>query len=205
MKNFFIKVWEYIKKAFFVVVRFFKENVWASVLGIIIAIVLFIMALQGVIKAIDSCGDGSKIENRATVVTSKELQAMLDKDGEFILFIGSQNCDHCKLFYETINNYILTTGTEVFYFDTADTTDFGRTAMVSDLEFKLLNEIDPDRGITALATPTTVLIRDGEFVDAIQGAYGMDGGNDYFIFCEVVEGVYENKPTYTNKLSSKAQ
>ena len=47
------------------------------------------MALQGVIKAIDSCGDGSKIENRATVVTSKELQAMLDKDGEFILFIGS--------------------------------------------------------------------------------------------------------------------
>jgi predicted bacteriocin transport accessory protein len=205
MKNFFIKVWEYIKKAFFVVVRFFKENVWASVLGIIIAIVLFIMALQGVIKAIDSCGDRSKIENRATVVTSKELQTMLDKDGEFILFIGSQNCDHCKLFYETINNYILTTGTEVFYFDTADTTDFGRTAMVSDLEFKLLNEIDPDRGITALATPTTVLIRDGEFVDAIQGAYGMDGGNDYFIFCEVVEGVYENKPTYTNKLSKKAE
>ena len=205
MKNFFIKVWEYIKKAFFVVVRFFKENVWASVLGIIIAIVLFIMALQGVIKAIDSCGDGSKIENRATVVTSKELQAMLDKDGEFILFIGSQNCDHCKLFYETINKYMLTIGKEVFYFDTADTTDFGRTAMVSDLEFKLLNEIDPDRGITALATPTTVLIRDGEFVDAIQGAYGMEGGNDYFIFCEVVEGVYENKPTYTNKLTAKAQ
>ena len=85
MKNFFIKLWEYIKKGFKVSVQFFKENIWASVLGVILAIVLFIMALQGIIKAIDSC-DNDTIQNRATVVTSSQLEKMFDEEKHEYMF-----------------------------------------------------------------------------------------------------------------------
>ena len=191
MKNFFINVWEYTKKAYKLAVNFFKENVWATVLGIIVAIVVFIIAIQGIIKAIDSCGNDSDIENRATVLTSSQLEEKLENGETFVLFIGSQDCDHCKLFYKTVNTYMKSTGNEIFYFDTADTTDLGRTAMVAELEDRLLHEMSDQaslREITSLATPTTVYIEDGVFVDAIQGAYGMNGGTNYLLFCEIIEG-----------------
>ena len=203
MKNFFSKLWVYIKKIFNVIVAFFKENIWASVLGVVLAIVVFIMALQGIIKAIDSCGNDSNIENRATVLTSSQLEEKLDNGDTFVLFVGSQNCDHCKLFYKTVNNYMRTTGNEIFYFDTADTTDLGRTKMTAEIEERLLADVEADRGITSLATPTTIYIENGEFKDAIQGAYGMDGGANYLIFCEVIEGKYVGKATYTDKLEAE--
>ena len=203
MKKFFINLWQYIKKIYAVLARFFKENVWASVLGILVAIVLFIVALQGVIKAIDSCDSKSTIQNRATVLTGSQLEEKLNEGHSFVLFIGSQTCDHCKLFYATINTYIRSTGNEIFYFDTGDMTDPARISVTSDLEERLLNDIPADRGITSLATPTTVRIENGEFVDAIQGAYGMTGGSNYLIFCEVIEGDYVGKSTYTDKLKSE--
>ena len=204
MKNFFSKLWIYIKKAFNVTVRFVKDNIWASVLGVVRVIVLLIMALQGIIKAIDSCGNDDNIENRATVITSGQLEDKLENGDTFVLFIGSQDCAHCKQFYKTINTYIKSTGNEIFYFDTGDTTDLGRTKMTAELEDRLLSDIETDRGITSLATPTTVYIENGEFKDAIQGAYGMDGGANYLIFCEVIEGKYVGKATYTDKLESEA-
>jgi len=203
MKNFFIKMWEYIKKGFRVTVQFFKENIWASILGVILAIVLFVLALQGIIKAIDSC-DNDTIQNRATVVTSSQLEKMFEDGEDFILFIGSQNCGACKSFYKTINTYIKSTGKEIFYFDTDDTTDAGSDRYTLELQDMLLAAIPSDRGITSLATPTTVYVEDGEMKDAIQGAYGMEGGTNYLIFCEVVEGAYVGKDTYTTKLKQEA-
>ena len=203
MKNFFSKLWTYIVKGFDITVAFFKENIWASVLAVIMVIVIFIMSLQGIIKAIDSCGNESKVENRATVVTSQQLENKLNNGDTFVLFIGSQDCSHCKQFYATINMYIKSTGKEIFYFDTGDKTDLGRNKMTADLEERLLSDIDADRGITSLATPTTVYIEQGKFKDAIQGAYGMKGGANYLIFCEVIEGQYVGKATYTTKLEEE--
>jgi predicted bacteriocin transport accessory protein len=205
MKKFFSTVWLYIKKGFNVTVRFFKENIWASVLAVILAIVLFIVALQGIIKAIDSCDD-DKIENRATAITSAQLEEKLEAEETFVLFVGSQDCAHCKQFYKTINRYIKDhPDTEIFYFDTNDSTDLGRGKMTIEIEQRLIAEIESDRGITSLATPTTIYIEDGEFKDAIQGAYGMTGGANYLIFCEVIEGKYVGKSTYTTKLETEGQ
>ena len=102
---------------------------------------------------------------------------------------------------QSLNNR--TTGNEIFYFDTADTTDLGRTKMTAEIEERLLADVESDRGITSLATPTTIYIENGEFKDAIQGAYGMDGGTNYLIFCEVIEGKYVGKATYTDKLETE--
>ena len=199
LKNFFIKVWEYIKKAFNVSVEFLKENIWATVLSVILAIILLIMGLQGIIKAIDSC-ENETIQNRATVVTSSQIEKMFDEEKTFVLFIGSQNCSHCKEFYKTINTYIKSTGKEIFYFDVDDTTDPGSDRYTLELQDMILSAIPEDRGIKSLSTPTTIRVEDGVIVDAIQGAYGMEGGTNYLIFCEVIEGAYVGKDTYTNKL-----
>ena len=68
----------------------------------------------------------------------------------------------------------------------------------------LLADVPTDRGITSLATPTTVRVEDGVIVDAIQGAYGMTGGTNYLVFCEVIEGEYVGKDSYTTKLKEEA-
>ena len=41
---------------------------------------------------------------------------------------------------------------------------------------------------TSLSTPTVVVIRDGEFVDAKSGAQGLSGGMEYLNFVKFVEG-----------------
>lgn len=62
---------------------------------------------------------------------------------------------------------------------------------------KLTTEIPDDRNITGLATPTTVYVKDGKFADAVVGAYGMKGGEEYAIFCDVVEGKYVGKASHS--------
>jgi hypothetical protein len=46
IKNFFSKVGKWIKKAFKACMNFFKENVWAAVLAIVVSILLFILFIN---------------------------------------------------------------------------------------------------------------------------------------------------------------
>ena len=68
---------------------------------------------------------------------------------------------------------------------------------MEEIKQKVLDEIPEDRKITSLSTPLTIYVKDGEFKDAMQGAYGMKGGEDYLVFCDIVEGNYVDKPVYT--------
>lgn len=199
IKNLFSKIWDWIKKFIKVCSNFLRENVWASVLGIVVAILLFILVVQGVVKGIDKCSNASSestIANRATTLTTSEVMEKLNKGHTFVLFLGANTCSHCKEFYKTINTYVKS-GNTVYYVDLADTSDPTLLKYQAEFEERLLDGVPTDRGITSLATPTTIYVKDGEFVDAVQGAYGMEGGANYAIFCDVVEGRYVGKSTYT--------
>jgi len=199
IKNFFIKVWELIKKCYKVCVNFLKENVWASVLGIVLGILLFILVVQGIVKGIDKCKSEtteSTVNNMATTLTTSQLMDKLNSsDNTFVLFIGANTCAHCKEFYKTVNTYIKS-GHTVYYVDMADTSDPTLTKYAAELEERL-ETIPDDRNITDLSTPLSIYVKNGEFVDAVQGAYGMEGGTNYATWCDVMEGKYENKATYT--------
>ena len=54
------------------------------------------------------------------------------------------------------------------------------------------NKMSPEFG-TSSSTPTVVVIRDGEFVDAKSGAQGLSGGMEYLNFVKFVEGGYIDK------------
>lgn len=198
IKNVFSKFWNWIKKVIKVCSNFLKENVWASVLGIVAVILLFILVVQGIVKGIDKCrseNTESSIANRANTLTTSQVMEKLNNGDTFVLFLGANTCAHCKEFYKTINTYV-NSGNTVYYVDLADSSDPTLIKYQSEFEERLLEGVPTDRGITSLATPTTVYVKDGEFVDAVQGAYGMEGGTNYAIFCDVVEGKYVGKPTY---------
>ena len=199
IKNFLKKVWELMKKFYKVCVNFFKENVWASVLAIVLGILLFILAVQGIVKGIDKCKNEtteSSVENMATTLTSKQLIDKLNSsDNTFVLFIGANTCSHCKQFYKTVNMYVKS-GHTVYYIDMADTSDPTLSKYALELQERL-EDIPADRNITDLSTPLSIYVKDGKFVDAVQGAYGMEGSTNYAIWCDVMEGKYANKSTYT--------
>ena len=204
VKLFFKKVWELLKKAYKITADFLRENVWASVLAIVIGILLFIVIVQGIVKAVDKCqneSSESNIENRATSITSSELMEKLDNGETFVLFIGSHTCAHCQQFYKTINTYVKA-GNEVFYIDIEDKSDLTMTKNYSVIVEKLTTEVPDDRNITSLATPTTVYVKNGVFEDAVVGAYGMSGGDEYATFCDVVEGKYVGKAAHSLVSSS---
>lgn len=198
IKNFFSKLGRWIKKAWKVSMNFFKENVWAAVLAIVVSILLFILIVQGIVKGIDKLttkNEESSIALRATTITTSELMEKLNDKETFVLFIGANTCAHCKEFYKTVNTYVKS-GNTVYYVDVADTSDPTLKKYFSEIEERLIEGVASDRNITELATPTTVYVKDGVFADAIQGAYGMEGGSDYATFCDVVEGKYVGKPAY---------
>ena len=137
-----------------------------------------------------------EVENPANFITSYELREKLNSGDTFVLVIGSNACYHCKIFTATIRRYVYS-GHTVYYLDLNDRTDTGLRLIDLEIEERLLDDIPEDRGITSLATPTSVYVKDGEFVDAVQGAYGMDGGRDYEVWCDVMEGKYVGKTTYS--------
>ena len=197
VKNFFVKVWEWLKKAYRVCRDFLKENVWASVLLIVVSILLFIIIVQGIVKAVDkwqSKEEESSIENRSTVLTTSQLMTKLENKESFVLFLGANTCAHCKQFYKTVNTYIKS-GNTVYYVDLADTSDPTLNKYYYELVEKL-DDIPDDRNITDLSTPLSIYVKDGVFTDAVQGAFGMSGGTEYATWCDVMEGVYEGKPTH---------
>ena len=125
----------------------------------------------------------------------RECWDKINNEETFVLFLGSHNCAHCQQFYATINAYIKS-GNTVYYLDVADESDAALIANYAIIVEKLTTEVPDDRGITTFATPTTVYVNKGVFADAVVGAYGMSGGEEYAKFCDVVEGVYADKPSH---------
>lgn len=198
IKAFSAKAWVWIKKAYNITANFLRENVWAAVLGIVVAIFLFILIVQGVVKGIDKWTnktEESSVSLKATTITTSQLMTKLNNNETFVLFIGANTCSHCKQFYKTVNTYV-SSGKTVYYVDVADTSDPTLAKYYPEISERLLEGVPSDRNITELATPTTVYVEKGEFKDAIQGAVGMSGGKDYIVFCDVVEGKYVGKDAY---------
>lgn len=198
--NFFKKIglfiWKYLKIAF----NYVKENAWLQPIVLVVLIFGLVFGIQGIVNAVDKAKENSSSETANgkdvfTKITYGEVKSKLDNKEDFVLFIGSHNCAHCIQFKKVINKYVSSTGKMIYYVDIDDTSDTTRDTKYL-LEWKEnLDEI-ATRDYTSedsLSTPTTVVIRNGEFVDAKSGAIGLEGGDEYLNFTKFVEGEYIGK------------
>ena len=84
-------------------------------------------------------------------ISYDELNKMLEKKQDFILFIGSDTCSACNTYKETLNDVIEEYGTDVKYINLASLSKAEESSLVSKF---------PING-----TPTTVFITNGEEED----------------------------------------
>ena len=84
-------------------------------------------------------------------ISYDELNKMLEKKQDFILFIGSDTCSACNTYKGTLNDVIEEYGTDVKYINLASLSKAEESSLVSKF---------PING-----TPTTVFITDGEEED----------------------------------------
>lgn len=198
--NFFKKIglfiWKYLKIAF----NYVKENAWLQPIVLVVLIFGLVFGIQGIVNAVDKAKENSSSETANgkdvfTKITYGEVESKLDNGDDFVLFIGSHNCYHCSQFKKVVNKYVSSTGKMIYYIDIDDTSDTTRDTNIL-LEWKEdLDEIatrDYDKE-DSLSTPTTVVIRNGKFVDAKSGAIGLEGGDEYLNFTKFVEGEYIGK------------
>lgn len=198
--NFFKKIglfiWKYLKIAF----NYVKENAWLQPIVLVVLIFGLVFGIQGIVNAVDKAKENNSSgtvngKDVFTKITYGEVKSKLDNGDSFILFIGSHMCDHCTQFKKVVNKYVSSTGNMIYYVDIDDTSDTTRDTRYL-LEWKeYLNEIDTRDYASqeSLSTPTTVVIRNGEFADAKSGAIGLNGGDEYLNFTKFVEGEYIGK------------
>lgn len=84
-------------------------------------------------------------------ISYDELNKMLEKKQDFILFIGSDICSACNTYKGTLNDVIEEYGTDVKYINLASLSKAEESSLVSKF---------PING-----TPTTIFITDGEEED----------------------------------------
>ena len=84
-------------------------------------------------------------------ISYDELNKMLEKKQDFILFIGSDTCSACNTYKGTLNDVIEEYGTDVKYINLASLSKAEESSLVSKF---------PING-----TPTTVFITNGEEED----------------------------------------
>lgn len=84
-------------------------------------------------------------------ISYDELNKMLEKKQDFILFIGSDTCSACNTYKGTLNDVIEEYGTDVKYINLASLSKAEESSLVSKF---------PING-----TPTTIFITDGEEED----------------------------------------
>ena len=110
-------------------------------------------------------------------VSYKELNNMLDKKENFILFIGSSTCSACARYEVTLNEVIRKYGTDVKYIDLSKLSETEESSLIS--EFPITG------------TPTTVFIEDGDEKDThnrIEGAAKSSKIIDKFKENEYIKG-----------------
>lgn len=105
-------------------------------------------------------------------VSYKELNKMLKNKNDFILYIGSSTCSHCKEYKETLNKVIEDYNLDIKYID------------ISKLSEKDSSEFQSNYPISG--TPTTIFIEDGEEKDTYNRIVGSAK------YSKIVEKLKEN-------------
>lgn len=200
--NFFKKIglfiWKYVKIAW----NYVKENAWIQPIAIVALIFGLVFGVQGIIDGVEKIkANAAEKETTSkdlfTKLTMKQTLDKIDADHDFVLFIGSRDCYHCQDFKPIINKYIATSTSankpEIYFIDIGDTSDYTLKSNYLNEWVEKLQQIETRDFGDSLSTPTVVIIRDGEFVDAKAGAQALNGGMEYLSFVKFVEGEYIGK------------
>lgn len=91
-------------------------------------------------------------------ISYKQLNKMLKSKNDFVLFIGSSECSHCKDYEVTLNKIIGKYNIDIKYID---------VKKLSDDEYSEITAKFPITG-----TPTTIFIEDGEEKDTYNRIVG---------------------------------
>lgn len=198
--NFFKKiglfVWKYISIAW----NYIKENAWIQPIAIVALIFGLVFGTQGVINGVEKIKanieekEKTSAKDLFTKITMKQALDKIDDKKDFVLFIGSRDCYHCQDFKPILNKYVSTSKrNDIFYIDIGDPSDYTLKDNYLNEWVEKLQEIETRDFTDKLSTPTVVIVRGGEFVDAKAGAQALNGGMEYLSFVKFVEGEYIGK------------
>ena len=187
-------IWKYLKLAW----NYVKDNAWIQPIAIVALIFGLVFGMKSLIDGIEKIKANNETEEQAakalyTKLTMAEVEAKLDNGDDFILFIGANDCAYCELFKTVVNKYVKSSNNMIYYVDIHDSSDATIDSKVLLAWSEMLQEIDTRDFDGSLSTPTTVVVRGGEFADAKSGAQGLDGGKEYLNFVKFVEGGYIGK------------
>lgn len=107
-------------------------------------------------------GCGTKLTTYEEIDYEKFTEKMENKD-DFILFIGSETCQHCTAFKETVNKVVTKYQVKIYYIDINKFDEIEKNKFKTYINFS--------------ATPTTVFIYSGEektTYNRINGNLGYD-------------------------------
>lgn len=206
IKNFFNGIWKilkiigrFISKCVKTVFNYIKENEWLQPLVIVALIFALVFSVQGIVsgtrKLIDRIHDRNNETEQYTVIKMVDLKARLNAGEDFVFYIGYDACSACDAYNTAVNKYVQSTGNIFYYLDIGkeDGVYIDYTLATIDLEEimeRLSNIPNQDEFIDldSLSTPTTVVVRGGEFAAAKVGAFGINGASDYSEFADFVDG-----------------
>lgn len=187
-------IWNYIKIAY----EYVKDNAWIQPIVIVILIFALVFTLQGAINGFGKIGEWFKKDkeettiNLYTTISMDELREKLDNGEDFVFIISQDTCSACLSYYPVLNQYLKDNDDKVIYAlnITADVDLTLKSTDKDEIRERLeeLTHRADFEGMTGLSTPTTIIVRNGEFVDAKLGALGNTGGTSYEEFVNFVEG-----------------
>ncbi len=198
--NFFVKIGKFIAKVFKVSFNYVKENFWIQPIIIVALIFALVFAFQGIVNNFDKIKgwftSSEETQNQYTRMSMEELNQKLEAGDDFIFFIGSDTCSACHHYFPVINTYVSTNNVTVYELDiSTDENDayVDYTLKTSDLDeivekLSQLTHRDELMNMQYLSTPTTIIVRNGQFVDARIGAIGQEDASDYLDFVEFMNG-----------------
>lgn len=201
--NFFKKIglfiWKYLKVCWV----YIKENAWIQPIVIVALIFGLVFGIQGIVDGVEKIkadNESQKEESSKafTKLTMGEVVTKLNNSEDFILFIGAHDCAYCVMFQDVVSKYVKSTGNMIYYVDIHDSSDTSIDANTLLAWAEMLEDIDTRDFDGSLSTPTTVVVRGGQFADAKSGAQGLEGGADYLNFTKFVEGEYVGKIESSN-------
>ena len=195
--NFFKKIglfiWKYLKICW----NYIKENAWIQPIALVLLIFALVFGFQGIVNGIEKIKENSETKKESShsyiKLTMNEVREKLSNKANFVFLIGANDCYHCQDFKPVVNKYIKSTGNTIYYIDIHDSSDYTLENRYLIEWTEMLQEIETRDFSNGLSTPTVVIIRNGEFVDAKSGAQGLEGGMEYLNFVKFVEGEYIGK------------
>lgn len=95
----------------------------------------------------------------------EELKTLIEGDDAFILFIGSNNCSHCSIYKNTLDQVIKEYKVEINYID---------ISKLLDEEYAYLNS-----NFAFSVTPTTVLVESGDKPSSLRVVNKFKGAKKY--------------------------